>query len=133
MCELRYPAMTSRASPPATGSQRPAARPTQSADSPTTRTGHTGRLYQLLHLEYALTETVAGSEVVEPVAGLDPDDARLDEPLLIRWMPAAVGRQEASYAASCTALKEFLTGVRVHLTARRAEQLAYPRLVALAG
>ncbi|WP_158709947.1 hypothetical protein [Streptomyces katrae] len=48
-------------------------------------------------------------------------------------MPPEAGGQGEAYTGGCAALKEFLTDVHVHLTARRTDQLAYPRLVALAG
>lgn len=61
------------------------------------------------------------------------DGARRHEQLLILWMPADAAAQEGLYTDGYTALKEYLVDVPVHLTARRADQLAYRRLVALAG
>ncbi|MFF8266799.1 hypothetical protein ACF059_05340 [Streptomyces sp. NPDC016562] len=71
--------------------------------------------------------------VVHELSFAAPDGARRHEQLLILWMPAAAGEQEEAYTAGYTALKEHLVEVRVHLTARQADQLAYRRLVALAG
>ncbi|MFE5538527.1 hypothetical protein ACFQ78_22625 [Streptomyces sp. NPDC056519] len=71
--------------------------------------------------------------VVHELRFADPDGARRNEHVLILWMPAAAAGQEAPYTAGYRALKDFLTGVHVHLTARRVEHLAYRRLVALAG
>ncbi|MEW1638952.1 SpoIIE family protein phosphatase [Streptomyces sp. NPDC093801] len=48
---------------------RPESSHTDRPVSAASRTAHTGRLYQLLHLAAALTETVAVSDVVELVAG----------------------------------------------------------------
>ncbi|MFE1413432.1 cofilin family protein [Streptomyces sp. NPDC058746] len=70
---------------------------------------------------------------VHELAFATPEGARRHEHLLILWMPAGAGAQEKAYTASYTALKEYLPDVRVHLTARRADQLEYRRLVALAG
>lgn len=61
------------------------------------------------------------------------EGTRRHETLLILWMPSGADAQEESYTAGYTDLKQLLGGVRVHLTARRAEQLDYRRLVALAG
>ncbi|MEU9305545.1 hypothetical protein [Streptomyces sp. NPDC048269] len=84
----------------------------------------------------------------ELLQALPPDEARLvvhelyfatregmrrHEPLLILWVPSGGDWQEESYTAGYTDLKEFLTDVHVHLTARRTDQLDYRRLVALAG
>ncbi|AQT70709.1 MULTISPECIES: cofilin family protein [Streptomyces] len=71
--------------------------------------------------------------VVHELAFASPEGTRRHTWLLILWMPSAAGAQEQSYTAGFTALKEHLPDVRVHLTARRADQLAYRRLVALAG
>ncbi|MEU8840560.1 hypothetical protein AB0D97_15740 [Streptomyces roseus] len=71
--------------------------------------------------------------VVHELAFASPEGTRRNERVLILWVPAAAGGQEEAYAAGYTALKEFLTDVRVHLTARRTDQLEYRRLVALAG
>ncbi|MFC9816990.1 hypothetical protein ACFVJM_33575 [Streptomyces virginiae] len=62
-----------------------------------------------------------------------PEGTRRHEQLLIFWMPPAAGEQEEAYSAGFTELKERLPDVHVHLTARRTDQLAYRRLVALAG
>ncbi|MFF2572358.1 SpoIIE family protein phosphatase [Streptomyces sp. NPDC058084] len=48
---------------------RPETAPPSRPETVAPRTAHTGRLYQLLHLASALTETVAVSDVVELVAG----------------------------------------------------------------
>ncbi|MFI8341872.1 hypothetical protein ACIF8W_17635 [Streptomyces sp. NPDC085639] len=48
-------------------------------------------------------------------------------------MPPDAGEQEEGYTAGFTALKEHLPDIHVHLIARRADQLACRRLVALAG
>ncbi|MFD7557411.1 hypothetical protein ACFV9E_23090 [Streptomyces sp. NPDC059835] len=48
-------------------------------------------------------------------------------------MQAGAGAQEEAYTAGYAVLKEYLPDVRVHLTAGRADQLEYRRLVALAG
>ncbi|WP_412079478.1 hypothetical protein ACLF6K_38635 (plasmid) [Streptomyces xanthophaeus] len=50
-------------------------------------------------------------------------------------MPLDASEQEETYTAGCSALKEYFADVHVHvhLTARRADQLEYRRLVALAG
>ncbi|MCB5168822.1 SpoIIE family protein phosphatase [Streptomyces bambusae] len=56
------------AAPVTDGDGSGAARSARSA-SAASRTAHSGRLYQLLHLASALTETVAVSDVVELVAG----------------------------------------------------------------
>ncbi|MGW4510183.1 cofilin family protein [Streptomyces sp. NPDC004436] len=61
------------------------------------------------------------------------DGSRRIEPLLILWMPRTAEEEEKTYTAGFAALKEYLGGVHVHLTARRASQLEYRRLVALAG
>ncbi|MEU9182708.1 hypothetical protein AB0C90_39115 [Streptomyces sp. NPDC048550] len=60
------------------------------------------------------------------------EGARRNEQLLILWVPPDAGSQEAAYTAGYTALKELLTDVHIHLTARQTAQLAYRRLVALA-
>ncbi|MEU6311696.1 hypothetical protein [Streptomyces sp. NPDC047014] len=61
-----------------------------------------------------------------------PEGTRRHAQLLILWVPPSAGAQEEAYTAGFTALKEHLCALRVHLTARRADQLAYRRLVALA-
>ncbi|WP_328764837.1 MULTISPECIES: cofilin family protein [unclassified Streptomyces] len=71
--------------------------------------------------------------VVHELSFATPEGARRNEQLLILWMPPDADEQEAAYSSGYTALKEFLTDVRVHLTARRSDQLEYRRLVALAG
>ncbi|MFD6109668.1 cofilin family protein [Streptomyces yangpuensis] len=71
--------------------------------------------------------------VVHELSFASPEGARRNELLLICWMPPAAGELEEAYAAGFSALKEQLADVHVHLTARRADQLAYRRLVALAG
>ncbi|UQX04485.1 cofilin family protein [Streptomyces sp. RerS4] len=71
--------------------------------------------------------------VVHELAFANPDGARRNERLLILWVPPAAGDQEETYTVGYTILKDFLTDVRVHVTARRADHLEYRRLVALAG
>ncbi|MEV7584573.1 cofilin family protein [Streptomyces erythrochromogenes] len=71
--------------------------------------------------------------VVHELSFASPEGTRRNELLLILWMPPAAEEQEEAYTAGYAALKEHLADVRVHLTARRADQLAYRRLVALAG
>lgn len=71
--------------------------------------------------------------VVHELSFASPEGTRRHEHLLILWLPPDVGGQEEAYTAGYTALKEFLGDVHVHLTARRLDQLEYPRLVALAG
>ncbi|MFD6228718.1 cofilin family protein [Streptomyces sp. NPDC060232] len=71
--------------------------------------------------------------VLHELSFASPEGTRRNELLLILWMPPAAGEQEVAYAAGYSALKEYLADVHVHLTARRADQLAYRRLVALAG
>ncbi|MDX6765008.1 cofilin family protein, partial [Streptomyces sp. F8] len=72
--------------------------------------------------------------VVHELSFASPEGTRRNELLLILWMPpAAEAAQEEAYTAGYTALKEYLADVHVHLTARAADQLAYRRLVALAG
>ncbi|MFD9726158.1 hypothetical protein [Streptomyces sp. NPDC059072] len=71
--------------------------------------------------------------VVHELAFATAEGTRRHEHLLVLWMPAVAGPQEEAYMAGCTALKEYLPDVRVHLTARRTDRLEYRRLVALAG
>ncbi len=71
--------------------------------------------------------------VVHELSFATPEGKRKQERLLIFWMPSPAGEQEESYAPAFTALREFLTNVHVHLTARRKLQLEYRRLVALVG
>ncbi|APU43859.1 MULTISPECIES: cofilin family protein [unclassified Streptomyces] len=71
--------------------------------------------------------------VLHELSFASPEGTRRNELLLVLWMPAAAGEQEDAYTAGYSALKEYLADVHVHLTARRADQLAYRRLVALAG
>ncbi|MEU4356832.1 cofilin family protein [Streptomyces virginiae] len=71
--------------------------------------------------------------VLHELSFASPEGTRRNELLLIFWMPPAAGEQEETYTAGYSALKEYLGDVHVHLTARRADQLAYRRLVALAG
>ncbi|MEU9237590.1 cofilin family protein [Streptomyces subrutilus] len=72
--------------------------------------------------------------VVHELSFATREGTRRHETLLILWVPAgAVEQEEESYAVGYTALKELLADVHVHLTARRADQLDYRRLVALAG
>ncbi|MET9692611.1 cofilin family protein [Streptomyces sp. NPDC006514] len=71
--------------------------------------------------------------VVHQLSFASPEGTRRNEQLLIFWMPPDAGKQEETYAAGYTALKEHLSDVHVHLTARRTDQLEYGRLVALAG
>lgn len=70
--------------------------------------------------------------VVHELSFASPDGARRHEQLLVFWMPGGAVEHEEAYADGYTALKEYLLDVRVHLTARQADQLAYERLVALA-
>ncbi|MET9570801.1 cofilin family protein [Streptomyces virginiae] len=71
--------------------------------------------------------------VLHELSFASPEGTRRNELLLIFWMPPAAGEQEETYTAGYSALKEYLADVHVHLTARSADQLAYRRLVALAG
>ncbi|MFD6916001.1 hypothetical protein [Streptomyces virginiae] len=71
--------------------------------------------------------------VLHELAFASPEGTRRHAQLLIFWMPPASGEQEEAYAAGFAALTEYLPDVQVHLTARHADQLAYRRLVALAG
>lgn len=70
--------------------------------------------------------------VIHDLSFASPEGMRKSAQLLIFWMPPDAGGEE-TYAAAYAVLKEFLPDVHVHLTARRADQLAYRRLVALAG
>ncbi|MFC9585022.1 cofilin family protein [Streptomyces yangpuensis] len=71
--------------------------------------------------------------VVHELSFASPQGTRRNELLLVFWMPPTAGELEEAYAAGFSALKEQLSDIHVHLTARRADQLAYRRLVALAG
>ncbi|MFF4392204.1 cofilin family protein [Streptomyces sp. NPDC001552] len=71
--------------------------------------------------------------VVHELSFASPDGARRHAQLLIFWLPPDAREWEEAYTDGFTALKEFLADVHVHLTARRADQLEYRRLVALAG
>lgn len=75
--------------------------------------------------------------VVHELSFATSDGARRHEQLLVLWMPRNAGEREEAYTDGYTdgytALKEYLLDVRVHLTARQADQMAYERLVALAG
>ncbi|MFE6847713.1 hypothetical protein [Streptomyces sp. NPDC057686] len=71
--------------------------------------------------------------VVHELSFATPEGDRRNEHLLVFWMPAGADRQEEAYTAGYSILKEYLADVHVHLTARRADQLEYRRLVALAG
>ncbi|MFD5489360.1 MULTISPECIES: cofilin family protein [Streptomyces] len=71
--------------------------------------------------------------VLHELSFASPEGTRRNELLLVFWMPPAAGEREETYTAGYSALKEYLADVHVHLTARRADQLAYRRLVALAG
>ncbi|MCX5174539.1 cofilin family protein [Streptomyces virginiae] len=71
--------------------------------------------------------------VVHELAFADPEGTRRHAQLLILWMPLDASEQEWAYSDGFTALREFLPDVHVHLTARRTDQLAYRRLVALSG
>lgn len=71
--------------------------------------------------------------IVHELSFASPEGMRRNAQLLIFWMPPDAGEQEETYTAGYSALKEFLADVHVHLTARRADQLEYRRLVALAG
>ncbi|MFK0047655.1 cofilin family protein [Streptomyces sp. NPDC090741] len=70
---------------------------------------------------------------VHELSFASPEGMRRNEQLLIFWMPPGAGEQEETYTAGYSALKEYLADVHVYLTARRADQLDYRRLVALAG
>lgn len=70
--------------------------------------------------------------IVHELSFASPEGTRRNERLLIFWMPPEARGQEETYTAGYTALKEFPTDAHVHLTARRADQLEYQRLVALA-
>ncbi|WP_327732779.1 cofilin family protein [Streptomyces nojiriensis] len=70
--------------------------------------------------------------VVHELSFASPDGTRRHAQLLIFWLPPDTREWEEAYTDGFTALKEFLADVHVHLTARRADQLDYPRLVALA-
>lgn len=82
----------------------------------------------------------------ELLASLPPDAARLvvhelafasragtrrHETLLILWAPGETPEQDDACAAGYAALKEALTDTRVHLIARRRDELDHRRLVAL--
>ncbi|MFF3723795.1 cofilin family protein [Streptomyces erythrochromogenes] len=71
--------------------------------------------------------------VVHELSFASPEGMRRNELVLILWMPPPAEEQEEAYTAGYTALKEHLADVHVHLTARRADQLGYRRLVTLAG
>ncbi|MFD9333048.1 hypothetical protein ACFWBF_01300 [Streptomyces sp. NPDC060028] len=71
--------------------------------------------------------------VVHELSFATAEGARRHEHLLVLWMPPDAGGQEETYTAGYAFLKEHLAEVHVHLTARRADQLEYRRLVALAG
>lgn len=72
--------------------------------------------------------------VVHELSFASPEGMRRNERVLILWVPSAASEQdEAAYTPGYTSLAEFLADVHVHLTARRTDQLAYQRLVALAG
>ncbi|WP_030761626.1 cofilin family protein [Streptomyces sp. NRRL F-2664] len=71
--------------------------------------------------------------VLHELSFASPEGTRRNQLLLILWMPPAAAAQEDTYTAGYSALKDYLPDVHVHLTARRADQLAYRRLVALAG
>ncbi|MFD9006471.1 hypothetical protein ACFV0T_36940 [Streptomyces sp. NPDC059582] len=71
--------------------------------------------------------------VVHELSFASAEGTRRNVRLVIFWIPALAGGQEEAYTAGYTALKEFLTDVHVHVTARRREHLDYRRLVALAG
>ncbi len=71
--------------------------------------------------------------VVHELAFASPEGTRRHAHLLIFWMPADSSEQETAYTDGFTSLREFLPDVHVHLTARRTDQRAYRRLVALVG
>lgn len=71
--------------------------------------------------------------VVHELCFATPEGTRRNSLLLIFWMPPDASAQEEAYTAGYNALKDYLADVHVHLTARRADQLEYRRLVALAG
>ncbi|GAA0270347.1 hypothetical protein GCM10010302_04900 [Streptomyces polychromogenes] len=60
------------------------------------------------------------------------DGAHRHERLLILWMPHAAVERQDDYTGAYDTLKDALADVRIHLTARRPDHLAYQRLVALA-
>ncbi len=70
--------------------------------------------------------------VVHELCLAGPDGTRRNALLLIFWMPPDAGEQEETYTAGYSALKD-LSDVHVHLTARRAGQLEYRSLVAMAS
>ncbi|THA74137.1 cofilin family protein [Streptomyces sp. A0592] len=71
--------------------------------------------------------------VVHRLSFASPEGTRRSALLLIFWMPPDAREQEEAYTCGYNALKEYLADVHIHLTARRPAQLAYRRLVALAG
>ncbi|MFD3762756.1 hypothetical protein [Streptomyces sp. NPDC058622] len=71
--------------------------------------------------------------VVHELAFATREGSRRHETVLILWAPAEAGGQEEPCTEGYTALKEFLTDTRMHLTAGQKDQLDYRRLVALNG
>ncbi|MFJ3966506.1 hypothetical protein [Streptomyces sp. NPDC090036] len=71
--------------------------------------------------------------ILHELAFASPEGTRRHTQLLILWMPPDSSEQETACTDGFTALREFLPDVHVHLTAGRTDQLAYRRLVALAG
>ncbi|MFD9420522.1 hypothetical protein ACFWC9_38355 [Streptomyces goshikiensis] len=71
--------------------------------------------------------------VVHELAFATREGARRHETLLILWTPSGSGEQEESCSVAYRTLKEFLTDVRIQLTASSPDQLDYQRLVALVG
>ncbi|MFE9636161.1 hypothetical protein [Streptomyces sp. NPDC006463] len=83
-----------------------------------------------------LLEALSAEEprlIVHELAFATKEGTRRHEHVLILWMPPPAEAQEDTYTAGYAALQGLLPDVHVHLTARRTEHLAYPRLVALAG
>ncbi|MFF4368199.1 cofilin family protein [Streptomyces sp. NPDC001594] len=70
--------------------------------------------------------------IVYELSFADKDGAHRHERLLILWMPPAAAKQQDDYTRAYDTLKDALADVRIHLTARRPDHLAYQRLVALA-
>ncbi|MFF4324453.1 hypothetical protein [Streptomyces sp. NPDC001568] len=71
--------------------------------------------------------------IVHELAFATREGARRHETLLILWAPSEVAEQHEGCVAGYMALKEFLSDVRVHLIARRKDQLDYQRMVDLIG
>ncbi|NXY93229.1 hypothetical protein HYE82_02120 [Streptomyces sp. BR123] len=71
--------------------------------------------------------------VIHELSFATREGKRRNEQLLVFWMPPGGSGQEEAYTALYTVLKGYLADVHVRLTARRADELDYHRLVALAG